>query len=230
MVSRYSRYLMFAMGMLAGLAIGFGFGQMRYVKLEKVSQARAKEIGQRLSQAQRRYAQQVANQNACEDARQALQSELEKAGKEKEELASENRKIRAGAGSLASSVAALEKKVAVSEGRAISLEARNSQIGERLAAVEAERAALEQKERQTARTLKEREKDLKTLDGKYDRCAEQNARLCLIGGELVEKYRNKGVMTSLLHKEPVTQIKRVELEKLTREYREKIDQQKMRSK
>ncbi len=37
-------------------------------------------------------------------------------------------------------------------------------------------------------------------------------------------------MTTLLHKEPFTQIRRVEMEKLVRDYKEKIDELKLRSK
>ncbi len=100
--------------------------------------------------------------------------------------------------------------------------------------MEADRTALDQKQRQTFQTLQEREKELKQLTAdsqrKYDQCAEHNARLYMIADELIHKYENKGVVSSLLEKEPFTQIKKVELEKLVQDYKDKIDQQKLKTK
>jgi len=58
------------------------------------------------------------------------------------------------------------------------------------------------------------------------RCREDNAELCKIADQLIVKYKNKGVFTSIIEKEPVTQIKKIKLEKFTEEYTDKIDQHK----
>jgi len=220
----------FVIGAL-GLALGLGYGHMQTQAVKKADQAKIREITGRLSQAQRRYTQEMASaQTACDDSLQALRADAEKLQKERETLVAENKGLKVKAGTLASSVASLEKKNVSLDARAASLESKLGHLTGRLAKTEADRAALEQKEHQTLQALQEREKDLKALSQRYDQCAEHNARLYTIGDELIRKYRGKGVVTTLLEKEPFTQIKRVELEKLARDYKDKIDQQKLRSK
>ena len=58
------------------------------------------------------------------------------------------------------------------------------------------------------------------------RCRDDNAELCGIADELIVKYKNKGVFNSIMEKEPVTQIKKIKLEKITEEYTDKINQHK----
>ena len=54
-------------------------------------------------------------------------------------------------------------------------------------------------------------------------CNEKNTRLCIIAEELLEKYENKGVFSSIVQKEPFLQFKKVELEKYVKEYRDRIE-------
>lgn len=210
-----------------GLLIGLAYGHMQTQAVKKADQAKIREITQRLSQAQRRY---TAAQTTCEDESQAHLAEAGKLNQEKERLVAENKGLKTKVDALTSSVASLEKKHAASEARSASIESKNGQLTEHLAKTEADCRALEQKERMTLQTLQEREKELKALNRKYDQAAEQNARLYAIGDELIRHYESKGVMKTLLAKEPFTQIKRVEMEKLSRDYKEKIDRQKLGSK
>ena len=53
-------------------------------------------------------------------------------------------------------------------------------------------------------------------------CASNNESLGRIAEELIGKYKDKKLFDVILQKEPVTQIKRVELERLDQEYRDKI--------
>lgn len=55
-------------------------------------------------------------------------------------------------------------------------------------------------------------------------CREHNGRFAVLAEELVRQYENKGVITSLGQIEPFTQLKKVEVEKLCQEYRDKIDE------
>jgi hypothetical protein len=45
-----------------------------------------------------------------------------------------------------------------------------------------------------------------------------------IANELVDKYKDKGVFGSVLAKEPLTGVKKVELEHLVQEYGDKIEE------
>lgn len=100
---------------------------------------------------------------------------------------------------------------------------------------------------ETRRTLTQRVKDLDaektqlTAEGEalrleldrtnrhLARCESNNAQLCVIAEELVESYENKGVVGSVFQKEPFLQFKKVEIEKFAQEYREKIDEQQLRT-
>ncbi len=63
---------------------------------------------------------------------------------------------------------------------------------------------------------------LKTKAADYDRCAEKNNQLFTMGTEVLDLYENKGVWDSLMQKEPMTKLKRVEMENLVSEYRYKM--------
>jgi hypothetical protein len=58
-------------------------------------------------------------------------------------------------------------------------------------------------------------------------CEKKNGELYQIDLSLMEKYKDKGVFTSLLQKEPFTQIESVKIENLLQEYRDKADAAKM---
>ena len=55
-------------------------------------------------------------------------------------------------------------------------------------------------------------------------CEDKNARMVLINRELLAHYEKKGPLDAMLQREPLTQLKRVEIENIAQEYQEKIDQ------
>ena len=218
------------LGLIAGLLVGVVYGQIRVQNLDKVYQAKIKEINQRIAQVQRRYSQGVAAQNDLEQQKMSMQGEVDKLTNEKQALAAQQADLKTKSDGLESKAAALEKKSASLETKAASLESRNAELTERLNKAEADRAALDQKQKQTMATLQNTEKALRNLDQKYDQCAEHNAKLYTIASEVIKKYENKGVMGALIEKEPFTQVKKVEMEKMVQDYKDKIDQQKMKTK
>jgi chromosome segregation ATPase len=205
-----------AVAVLMGFAIGFGWGNVRLQNQEKVYQAKMKEISRRLSQAQLKHSQDTAQQTALEEEKRDALTIVEK-------LQSENEGLKSKAGSL---------------------DAKNGQLTDRLAKVEAERNSLDQKQKQTSQTLQEREKEikqfvetrqrlqneLKRVNQRYDQCAENNAKMYVVANEVLQRYEGKGLKDKLLEKEPFTQIRKVELEKLVQDYRDKINAQKIHSK
>lgn len=54
-------------------------------------------------------------------------------------------------------------------------------------------------------------------------CAEKNATLYKYSLDLLQRYQDKGFLDVLLNKEAVTQLRRVEMENLAQEYREKMN-------
>lgn len=103
-----------ALGVVAGLVLGLAYGHVQTQSVQKADQARIKGINQRLSQVQRRYAQEVSDRTACEDENRTGQAEFEKLRKEEEHLAAGNKTLKAEAearaASTASQRASLEKK------------------------------------------------------------------------------------------------------------------------
>jgi chromosome segregation ATPase len=83
---------------------------------------------------------------------------------------------------------------------------------------------LTEEKRSMKKTL---ESELEKMRQKLGQCEAHNARLCTIAHELIDKYRTKGLVNTLLQKEPFTQLKRVEVDELMQEYQEKIEQQKL---
>lgn len=75
---------------------------------------------------------------------------------------------------------------------------------------------------------REVEANLKRMNAKFDRCVSHNAELTDVATELLDSYEDKGVMASLLQKEPLTQIKKVKLEQFVQEYREKIEKDRIK--
>jgi len=223
-----------ALGIVIGLCLGLIYGHIQLGDAAKAYQAKVKEMNQRLSQTQRKFVEERNLETSLEDEKQGVQSQLDTAGKEKERILAENRELKTKEAESELKASSLDKKVVSLEARVSSLDEKNSQLSERLAKIEAERSALDQKQKQTFQTLQEREKELKQLtvesQRKYDTCADQNARLYGIAKDLLNKYEHKGVVGSLLEKEPITQIKKVELEKIGQDYKDRIEQQKLQSK
>lgn len=220
--SKLKKNIIIIAAVVVGLIVGVIYGQVRLGSQEKMYLTKLKEVNQRLTQSQRKVTEGKNLQTTLEEEKQQSLAEAEKLSKEKERLAADGKALKSKSDALEAKTDLLEKKTG-------SLESANKRQIERLEKVEAERDALDKKQRQTLKTLSEREGELKDLHGKYNRCAENNARLYGIGEELIDKYKKKGVMGTLLEKEPFTQIKKVELEALVQEYRDKIDQQKLKT-
>ncbi|GAB6095197.1 hypothetical protein JCM14469_14490 [Desulfatiferula olefinivorans] len=75
-----------------------------------------------------------------------------------------------------------------------------------------------------SRNLKETDYELKRTRNKLDTCGEHNARLCTINEELVDMYQNKGLLNVISVTEPLTQLRKVEMEKMVQQYKTRIDE------
>ncbi len=66
---------------------------------------------------------------------------------------------------------------------------------------------------------------LTQTQGHVDTCSARNAYLVQLSDELVQHYHDRGFFDVLLSKEPLTGLKRVEMEKLAQDYRGKVQDQ-----
>ena len=71
--------------------------------------------------------------------------------------------------------------------------------------------------------IREKENDLKRTTKKLDTCREHNERLCTISEDLVEMYKKKGIVKVFSVTEPLTQLRKVEMEKMVQLYKGKIE-------
>lgn len=147
----------------------------------------------------------------------SLQSDLEKLRQEHDALLA-----RTGGGS--GFGPDLQKKVQ-------SLEAQVASLAQNLERSEQGKKDLERKAAETVQGLQSRiaqlEDENRTLRADLqreaefrERCRTDNAKLASLADELMQRFREKGVVDSLLQKEPLTQIKRVELEEMLQKYKE----------
>ena len=58
-------------------------------------------------------------------------------------------------------------------------------------------------------------------------CEKKNMALYELNVDILERYKKKGVWSALFQAEPFTQIKKVEINNIIQEYKEKLDDQKM---
>ena len=61
-------------------------------------------------------------------------------------------------------------------------------------------------------------------------CESKNTELVQVNRELLDRYQKKGFFDALLQREPLTQLKRVEIENVVQEYQDRIDQMEFRRK
>lgn len=192
---------------------------------------RAKEALRRLQIQQREFNEQKA---VLEQAKTKAEKDSADKDKELKRLQARLKKLEAGTkeSEVDLKLAGEELKLARAEVAA---------LGVRLA-LERERADKSGDDyRQSLGLIAKMEADAKVLDARVldqreivgrqarmiQACEDKNMELARIGGELLQRYRDKGLMDALKQAEPFTQIERVRMENLWQEYRDKLDSQKM---
>ncbi len=192
---------------------------------------RAREAARRMQQMQQQLTQEKAQ---LEQDKAKL--EKEGADKEKQIKQLQARVKRTEAGTKQSEADAKEKAAEVArlkaELEALSLKfVEQREKADRLAdsfktSVETIKTRDAEKETLNARGLQQRE-----IVGRQAQliqaCEEKNAALYQLGTDLMQRYRNKGVMDALKQAEPFTQLERVKVENLLQEYAEKMDAKKI---
>jgi chromosome segregation ATPase len=152
-------------------------------------------------------------------ARQALakaQQMLRTLSTERDALKAENAKLAA---RLDAELNELQSKLSESRNSASAAAKRaateSADLQNNIAAGEARARELEAKLKDTEDRLAGRETELSV-------CTADNRKLGAISAELLGRYENKGVWDAMVEREPLTQIKRVELENLVQQYDDRI--------
>ncbi len=211
--------------LVVGLSIGFGASHIQMKKEQKVCEGRIKEANRKIAYIQKKTAEEKTEVTASME--QQFQSDLDKLQNEKKalggqlgELKEQMQKLDIKAKETDEAFTRAKKESGEASARAKKdiqeMERKNKDLDHELSRLTGEKQALQSELKKTTEDL--------------GHCESNNAALCIIAEELVKKYQNKGLTATLLEKEPLTQVKKVELEQLTQQYREKIEQQKIRKK
>jgi chromosome segregation ATPase len=239
--------------LIIGLIIGLGVSQIQIDKERKISQDKMKEASKKFAFIQRKMEEEknqatVSMEERCHSDLDKLQNEKTALGEQlvklKEQARSVETKMAEDREQARTLAAKMEAEMAKMREQVRTLEARIKQADEVAARTKKELEDERQKYAQAAQRNKDLESEgrkmaaekqvlqagLEKATRDLGQCEESNAKLCLIAEELVKAYRNKGIGAVVLEKEPLTQVKRVELEQFTQRYREEIDQQRIKKK
>lgn len=120
------------------------------------------------------------------------------------------------------------------EGQARSARAEVADLTAKLDAANRQLAELTQKQKDTAAGLAQREAEVASLNAGLERskgdnaaCEARNEQLYQYGQTLLQDYRDKGVWSALMDREPVLGLKHVQTENTVQEYRDKLATQRM---
>jgi len=166
-------------------------------------------------QALRRMQQQL---NEIQQQKSALAQEktvLEETLKKKHDETESNKRSAASAAARASR---LEKDIETANNGQTELRTQLDEAAKRNEELSGQRKQLEQ-------DLKNKTVALAKQDEQRKLCETNNNELYRIGRELADWYTSKGAMNAILEAEPFTRIKRVEMENLLENYRDKLEGQ-----
>lgn len=97
-------------------------------------------------------------------------------------------------------------------------------------ALQAAQLAQATKEQELTEALQNKQRETDTLTADLTRhreqlgvCVANNKKLYEVGRELLQRYQDKGVMDALLQREPITQLKRVQMETLAEDVSGKLE-------
>lgn len=218
-MKRYHKYILPAVALIVGAAVGLGFGQLQVSSAKKSAQDKIKEANKKVAFLQ----QKLMETQSTPPMAQTCISDLETAQKEKQSVEGELKKVKEKAQALEAKTRETEDVVARTKKDLQNMEHKYTQEVQHKKALEVD----------LRNTIKEKlalQADLKKTAQNLGQCEVTNAKLCIIADEILKQYRSKGVGAALLQKEPLTQVKKVELEQFTQQYRDEIEKQKFHKK
>ena len=160
----------------------------------------------------------------------SLKDEKEILAQEKAALSQEMEALKKKTGGIEASVARANRARIQADEQAESLKREKDALTEKVADVEKRLSENEHSLRDTRQNLQQEtsqkqrlEQTLGARDKELGVCETKNKKLYQYQVELINRAQNRGSLAVLLESEPLTQMKRVEIENLLEEYRDKID-------
>ena len=122
----------------------------------------------------------------------------------------------------------LAEDYAKEQGKAVDLEARLKEAESNLRQTRTELTEVSALQLETQRQFKTMASEKTALDATLAICSSKNEQLYQFGRELINHVERPEGFTSILRAEPFTQIKRVELENIFQDYRDNLDQNRIK--
>ena len=176
--------------------------------------------------------QAIEQKDEAEQEKTALAEQLAKLKTENQSLKESNRKLGKTYNTVAEENTASKKDLdackAESDARDHELQtlhAEYSQATTDLATAQHALAKSQDTVSQFNSDLKDTKSKLGTAEQSTRVCEDKNLKLYQYSLQLVARYRHKGFFDVLLQKEPVTQLKQVEIDNIVQDYKTKIEQQ-----
>ncbi|MBN1105209.1 MAG: hypothetical protein JXL84_17480 [Deltaproteobacteria bacterium] len=221
-----------------GLSVGLALGYLRLRQERAVSAEKILKLEQRADLLHKRYTEQKALEASLlrtkvmlEGQKRAVQGEMDKLEEEKKVILEEKARLAEMSSGLQARISGLEQRLKDAQDRHAGIKAEKETLDKM------HRKALEDHKNQMAKLNAQKkgmENDFKAAlsekEQKLGRCASHNQKLSAAAEELLQRYENKGVFTSVLQREPFTQIRRVEIENLIDEYRTRIEDNRLEKK
>ncbi len=210
-----------AVAVAIGLLVGFGLGQLQLHKEQKIWQDKVRERDKKISFIQKKLTEEKAEatgwlEQKCRDDATKLETALQ--GEKKR------------ASSLQVQVASLNDQVQKQDAKIRATEDSAAKTRQELQEAQRANKDLDRELKKTAGEKQSAQTELKRTTREPGPCRSNNAELAMMAQELVKKYKEKGVSAAILEKEPLTQMKKVEMEQLVSEYQEEIEQKKLTKK
>ena len=205
-----------------GMLLAGAAGGWLYYTERKAHKATTADLTKKIELAQRKITEEKSLGSNLDSQRRQAQAELDKVAKERESLGAQLGKLQGKTKLDEAELKELTDKFAKLQSAQDELAKKYSDAATRMAVQEKEIQRLTTENRGL-------QADTRNLKQGLGICITHNKTLAGLADELVAAYKDKGVGTALLQKEPLTQVKRVEMEKLVSEYRDKIDQQKIQT-
>ncbi|MFZ0930732.1 MAG: hypothetical protein WAN11_19140 [Syntrophobacteraceae bacterium] len=207
----------------AGLAAGLVYGHLQLGREQQIHLKKINEMNRKISLLSKKASDEREARSGVEGRARSLQAEVEKLKKENGEQAEAVKKLEAEGQSS-------EAKLKETTEELARMKAAHDEVSAQLAQVLQAARDLEGQAKLLATGKQTLEASLAKVNQDLDACRAHNARLCLIADEMLKKQQSRSAVGSILKNEPLTQIGKVELERLGQEYKDKIEQEKLQTK
>jgi chromosome segregation ATPase len=163
-----------------------------------------------------------------------VQRMLQQTTAERDQLAAQVAELEKKLADEAKQRSLVEKKLAAKDASLDKFKDANSNMSDLLETMKTRLQELVDKYREVAQQLRDTEQakasvemDLAQREAELAHHIENNAKLVVLGEEILAQYEDKGVWDALFQQEPLTQLKRAEIESIREQYRVAIEQLKV---